>query len=345
MKINQTHIGQGKPVYIIAEMSANHNQQLDEALKIIDAAKDAGADAVKLQTYTAETLTIDCDNDFFRIKDTIWNNENLFSLYSRAATPWEWHKKLKAYANEKGMDLFSTPFDDSAVDFLEELNVPAYKVASFELVDFPLLKTIAGTGKPVIMSTGMATLAEIQEAVDTLRSSGCRDIALLKCTSAYPADPGEMNLKTIPHLSQTFNVPAGLSDHTLGIEVPVAAAALGASIIEKHLTLSRNNPGPDALFSLTPEEFKHMVQAVRNARSAIGNVSYGITEKQKSSRAFRRSLFVVRNMNKGDLFSSKNIRSIRPGFGLHTRYLDTIIGRHATVPIERGTPLSWEHVG
>jgi pseudaminic acid synthase len=345
MKINQRHIGQGNPVYIIAEMSANHNQRLSEALKIIDAAKDAGADAVKLQTYTPETLTIDCDNDYFRIKDTIWKNENLFSLYSRAATPWEWHDKLKAHANGKGMDLFSTPFDESAVDFLEELHMPAYKIASFELVDLPLLQRIARTGKPVVMSTGMGTLAEIQEAVDTLRSSGCRNLALLKCTSAYPAQPEEMNLQTIPHLSGTFDVPAGLSDHTLGIEVPVAAVALGATIIEKHLTLSRDNPGPDVLFSLTPEEFKRMVEAVRNAQKAIGCVNYTITEKQKSSRAFRRSLFVVNNMKKGDLFSDKNVRSIRPGFGLHTRYLDTIIGRQAKIPIEKGTPLSWEIVG
>lgn len=345
MEINQKHIGQGYPVYIIAEMSANHNQRLDDALKIIDAAKDAGADAVKLQTYTPETLTIDCDNEYFRIKDTIWKNENLFSLYSRAATPWEWHAKLKAYANSKGMDLFSTPFDESAVDFLEGLHMQAYKIASFELVDLPLLKRIARTGKPVIMSTGMGSLAEIQEAVDTLRSSGCPNLALLKCTSAYPAHPEEMNLQTIPHLSTTFNVPAGLSDHTLGIEVPVAAVALGATIIEKHLALSRDNTGPDVLFSLIPEEFKRMVEAVRNAQKAIGCVNYTITEKQKSSRAFRRSLFVVNNMKQGDLFSDKNVRSIRPGFGLHTRYLDTIIGRQAKLPIEKGTPLSWELVG
>lgn len=344
ISIGDRQIGKGYPVYIIAEMSANHHHDFQKAEKIITAAKAAGANAVKLQTYTAESLTINCSNEYFQIKDTIWSGKSLYNLYSEAATPWEWHPELKELALSLGMDLFSTPFDSTAVDFLESMNVPAFKIASFELVDIPLLKRIASTGKPVIMSTGMATLAEIEEAIFTLRSNGCTDIALLKCTSAYPAPIEEMNLKTIPNLSETFCVPAGLSDHSLGISAPVAAVALGAAIIEKHLTLSRNEDGPDSQFSLTPEEFKAMVTAIRETEKALGCVSYQITEKQKSSRAFRRSLFIVNDMKPGEPFTLKNVRSIRPAFGLHTRHLETILGKLAAKEVKKGTPLSWELV-
>ena len=346
IEIDKRLIGPGKPVYIIAEMSANHNQNFDQAMQILKAAKEAGADAVKLQTYRPETLTIDCRSEYFQIdKGTIWEGRNLHDLYAEAYTPWEWQLKLKAIADDLEIDLFSSPFDDTAVDFLETMDVPAYKVASFEIVDLPLLRKIARTGKPIIMSTGMASLSEIDEAARTIREAGGSELALLKCTSAYPAQPEEMNLKTIPHLGEAFSVPVGLSDHTLGIAVPIAAVAMGASIVEKHFTLSRSIPGPDNAFSLEPEEFKRMVEAIREAEKALGKISYEIGEKEKSSRVFRRSLFVVEGMELGDLFSHENIRSIRPGFGLHTRYLEHVLGRKATRKIARGTPLAWELVG
>ena len=343
--INGRKIGPGKPAYIIAEMSANHNQDFNQAVKIIEAAKEAGADAVKLQTYTPDTLTIDCNNEYFKIKGTLWEGKNLYELYGEAYTPWEWQPKLKKVADNLGLDLFSSPFDSSAVDFLEEMDVPAYKVASFELVDIPLLRKIAQTGKPIIMSTGMATLAEIDEAVSAIREAGGNQLALLKCTSAYPAPPEEMNLRTILHMAEAFGFPAGLSDHTLGIAVPVAAVALGACIVEKHFTLSRQDPGPDSAFSLEPHEFKEMVGAMRTVEKAFGKVSYEITEKQKASRVFRRSLFVVKDMQIGEVFTRENVRSIRPGNGLHTRYLEKILNRKATKKISKGTPLTWELVG
>ncbi|RPI72847.1 MAG: pseudaminic acid synthase [Desulfobacteraceae bacterium] len=343
IKIRDREIGLGWPTYIIAELSANHNQDFGQAIKLIEAAKEAGADAVKLQTYTPDTITIDCRNEIFMIgKGTVWEGKNLYELYREAHTPWEWQPKLKVLAEKLDLACFSTPFDHSAVDFLEAMNVPAYKVASFELVDIPLLKKVAATGKPVILSTGMAAFVEIEEAVQTLRSVGCGQIALLQCTSAYPAPPEEMNLRTIPHLSQIFDVPAGLSDHTLGITAPVAAVVLGACIIEKHLTLSRSVPGPDNLFSLEKEEFKNMVRAVREAEKALGKISYETTEQEKHSLKFRRSLFVVENMEAGQKFDLSNVRSIRPAHGLHTRHLDEIIGRKAAKPILRGTPLSWD---
>ncbi len=343
--INQRHIKAGQPTYIIAEMSANHNQEFDQAVKIIEAAKEVGADAIKLQTYTPDTMTIDCHNDYFQIgKGTIWEGRNLYDLYGEAYTPWEWQPKLKEIANEIGLELFSTPFDHTAVDFLEKMDVPAYKIASFENVDLPLLRLIAETGKPIIMSTGMATLAEIDEAVSTLREAGNNQLALLKCTSAYPALPEEMNLQTIPHLAQAFGVPTGLSDHTLGIAVPVAAVVLGACIIEKHFTLSRDIPGPDSAFSLEPHEFKAMVEAVRIAEKALGTVSYQVTEHEAASQVFRRSLFVVQDMQAGDKFTTENVRSIRPGYGLHTRYLPEVIGRSASQNIQRGDPLTWDLV-
>jgi N-acetylneuraminate synthase len=324
-------------------MSANHGQSYDEAVKIIRAAKEAGADAVKLQTYTPDTMTIDCDNEYFRIgKGTIWEGRNLYDLYKEAYTPWEWQPKLKTVANELGLDLFSTPFDDTAVEFLERMDVPAYKIASFELVDIPLIQRVAKTGKPMVMSTGMATLAEIDEAVHAARDAGAKEIALLKCTSAYPALPDEMNLRTVPHMAEAFGLPVGLSDHTLGIEAPLAAVTLGACIIEKHFTLSRSVPGPDSAFSLETHEFKAMVEAVRMVEKAIGVVNYCATEKETASRGFRRSLFVVKDIKAGEIFTEENVRCIRPGNGLHPRYLKSIIGRCSSRYISGGTPMTWD---
>jgi N-acetylneuraminate synthase len=290
-------------------------------------------------------MTIDCRNEHFLIRGTPWSGRNLHQLYGEAFTPWEWQPRLQEVARELGMDFFSTPFDETAVDFLEELDVPAYKVASFEIVDLPLLRKVAATGKPVILSTGMATLAEIEEAVRTLRAAGCRELALLKCTSAYPAPASEMNLRTLPHLSEAFGVPVGLSDHTLSSAVPAAAVALGACLIEKHLTLSRSEPGPDSAFSLEPREFREMVQAVRTAEEALGGVRYGSGDEESRSLVFRRSLFVVEDLRAGEAFTAENVRSIRPGYGLHTRHLGEVLGRRAARDIPRGTPLSWPLVG
>lgn len=343
--INGRLIGPGRPVYVIAELSANHGQNLELAVATLRAMKAAGADAVKIQTYTADTLTIACDNEYFRIGGgTLWDGRTLHDLYREAALPWEWTPKLQQVAAELGLDFFSTPFDATAVDFLETLDVPAHKVASFELVDLPLLRKIAATGKPVIASTGMASLAEIEEAVTTLRAAGTRQLALLKCTSAYPAPPEEMNLRTIADLSRRFDAPAGLSDHTLGIAAPVAAVALGACLIEKHFTLSRQQPGPDSAFSLEPDEFKAMVAAIRTAEKALGAVNYEISPNESKSRIFRRSLFVVEDMKAGEVFTERNIRSIRPGHGLHTRHLPEVLGKRAACDIARGTPLRWELV-
>ena len=334
-----------RPVLIVAELSANHNQDFGQAAQLIVAAKEAGADAIKLQTYTPDTITIDCDNEYFRIgKGTIWEGQTLYQLYQEAYMPWEWQPRLKQVANDLGMDLFSTPFDPTAVDFLEEMGVPAYKVASFELVDIPLIQYIARTGKPIIMSTGMATLSEIDEALAAAREAGCKEISLLKCTSAYPADPCEMNLRTIPDMANFFGVPVGISDHSLGIAVPVAAVALGAGIVEKHLTLSRSIPGPDSVFSLEPQEFKAMVDAVRTTEKALGEVRYEVTDHEAASRIFRRSLFVVKDMRSGETFGEENIRSIRPGYGLPTKYLKEIIGKKASCNIDRGTPLRMDMI-
>lgn len=338
-------IGAGAPTYLIAEMSANHNQDLEQAKAIIRAAKAAGADAVKLQTYTADTLTIACDSEPFLVKGgTLWDGKTLHELYAEAWTPWEWQSELKRFANGLGLTLFSSPFDQTAVDFLETLDVPAYKIASFELVDTGLLRRVARTGKPVIMSTGMATLGEIDEAVATLRQAGASGIALLKCTSAYPSTPDEMNLRTIPHLAQAFDVPVGLSDHTLDVAVPIAAVALGACIVEKHLTLSRSEPGPDSAFSLEPEEFRQTVAMIRVAERAIGSIHYGVSENEAKSRRFRRSLFVVEDMHAGEPFTEKNVRSIRPSHGMSPRELDRVLGRRASRDIKRGTPLEWSHL-
>jgi pseudaminic acid synthase len=343
MKIGSRSIGPGHPVYVVAELSANHHQDFDQAVRIIHAAKDAGADAVKLQTYTADTITIRSDREEFRISGgTLWDGRTLYELYGEAYTPWEWQPKLKQVADNLGLDLFSSPFDPSAVDFLEKMNVPAHKLASFELVDIPLIQKLARTGKPLIISTGMATLEEIEEAMQTARQAGATQIALLKCTSAYPAPPDEMNLRSIPELASRFGVPVGLSDHTSGISVPVAAVALGACIIEKHITLSRTLKGPDSAFSLEPQEFKAMVDAVRVAERAMGQVLFGVSAHESGSRIFRRSLFVVEDTKRGELFNADNVRSIRPAHGLHTRHLAEVLGRRAARDIERGTPLSWE---
>jgi len=339
--IDNRLVGPDAPVYIIAELSANHHQNIDVAFKLIEVAKKAGADAIKLQTYTADTLTIDSHQSYFQVKGTLWDGRTLYDLYSEAYTPWDWQPKLKQFAEDMGMDLFSSPFDSSAVTFLETMQVPAYKIASFEIVDIPLLQTVARTGKPIIMSTGMATLAEIDEAVSAIRSIQDVPIVLLKCTSAYPAPLEEMNLRTIPHLAQAFGTPVGLSDHSMGIEVPVAAVTLGACVIEKHLTLSRDVPGPDSAFSLEPAEFKAMVDAVRGIERALGHIQYGVESTEAKSRVFRRSLFVVKDMKAGDTFSADNVRSIRPAHGLHTRYLPEVIGRQAKSDIESGTPLDW----
>jgi N-acetylneuraminate synthase len=343
--IGKRRIGAGYPVYVIAEVSANHHRDFEEAVKIIHAAKDAGADAIKLQTYTADTITIASDRPEFRVGGgTLWDGRSLHDLYREAFTPWDWQPRLKRVANDAGLDLFSSPFDDTAVDFLQQMDVPAYKVASFELVDLGLIRKIASTCKPLIMSTGMATCAEIEEAMAAARGAGATEIALLKCSSAYPAPPEEMNLRTIPELSRRFDVPVGLSDHTMGIVAPVAAVALGACIIEKHITLSRSVPGPDSAFSLEPHEFKAMVDAVRVAEKSLGEIHFGPVGRENASLAFRRSLFVVRNIRAGETFTANNVRSIRPGHGLHTRHLPEILGRHAIRDVERGTPLSWELV-
>ena len=338
-------VGPGNPVYIVAELSANHNQSLEHAKDTIRAMKEAGADAVKLQTYTADTLTIASDREFFRIGGgTLWDGLTLHELYQQASMPWDWQPILQKLAASLNLDFFSTPFDFTAVDFLESLNVPVYKIASFELVDLPLWRKIASTEKPVIASTGMATLEEIEEAVNTFKAAGGRQLALLKCTSAYPAPPDEMRLRVIPDLARRFQLPVGLSDHTMGIAAPVAAVALGACIIEKHFTLSRQIPGPDSAFSLEPHEFKDMVEAIRFTEKALGEVRYEITHHEAGSRVFRRSLFVVKSMKAGEIFTSKNVRSIRPGYGLHPRHYEEILGKKAACDIERGTPLSWDHV-
>ena len=346
IEVNGRRIGPGQPTYIIAEMSGNHNQNFEDAVKILHSARDAGADAIKLQTYTPDTMTIDCDNEHFQLGEgTIWAGRNLYELYGEAHTPWEWQPKLQTIAHEIGLDFLSTAYDSTAVDFLESLDVPVFKIASFENIDLPLLRKIARTGKPIIMSTGMATLADIEEGVRTIEEAGGTQLALLKCTSAYPAAPEEMNLRSIPHLAETYPLPIGLSDHTLSTSVPIAAVALGACIVEKHVTNSRSEPGPDSAFSLEPDEFKVMVDGIRTTEQALGRISYGVNEREAHSLVFRRSLFVVKEVKRGERFTEDNVRSIRPGYGMRTRYLEEVLGRSATKDIGRGTPLSWGLVG
>ena len=345
LKISSKKIGENYPVFIIAELSANHLQKFDNAVKLIKAAKEAGADAVKLQTYMPDTITIDCDNEYFQIKQgTLWDGKTLYQLYKEAYTPWEWQPKLKEIAESEGLICFSSVFDKSAVDFLEEINVPAYKIASFEITDIPLIEYVALKGKPVIISTGIATLSDIEEAVSACKRMGNNQIALLKCTSAYPAPLEEINLRTIPNMAATFKTVVGLSDHTLGISVPIASVALGACIIEKHLTLDRSLGGPDAAFSLEPSEFKAMVNSVREVEKALGEVSYELTEKMKKSREFSRSLFVVKDVKAGEIFTEENVKSIRPGYGLHPKYLKDILGKKVVKDIKKGTPLHWNFV-
>jgi N-acetylneuraminate synthase len=338
-------VGPEYPAYIIAELSANHGQSFEQAEALVRSAADAGADAVKVQTYTPDTLTLRCDRDCFRIRGgTVWDGTTLYDLYEQAQMPWAWQPRLKAVAEGLGLAFFSSAFDPTAVDFLEGLGVPAHKAASFELVDLPLIERMARTGKPLILSTGMASLAEITEAVTAARAAGAGPIALLKCTSAYPAPPEEVHLRTVPDLAERFRVPVGLSDHTTGIAVPVAAVALGACLIEKHLTLSRAVPGPDSAFSLEPDEFRAMVEAVRSAEKALGGVHYGAAEQESRCRVYRRSLFAVRDVRAGELFTAENVRSIRPGDGLPPKYLPQVLGRRAATAIARGTPLDWQMV-
>jgi pseudaminic acid synthase len=341
--IGERAIGTGHPVYIIAELSANHRQNFDEAVRIVRAAKQAGADAVKLQTYTPETITIRSDRECFRIGGgTVWDGRTLHDLYAEAYTPWEWQPKLKTIADEIGIDLFSSAFDPTAVDFLESIGVPVHKIASPELVDIPLIKKMAQTGKPLILSTGMATLEEIEEAVAAARDGGATQIALLRCTSAYPAHWSEMNLRSIPDLHSRFRLPVGFSDHSPGITASIAAAALGATLIEKHLTISRSAGGPDSLFSLEPDEFKALVDAVRTVEQSLGQVYYGPTPHERRTTPFRRSLFAVKAIKNGEVFTRVNVRSIRPAAGLHPRCEPEVLGRTASCDIEAGTPLSWE---
>ena len=328
-------------------MSGNHNQSLERALKIVEAAAKAGVHAVKLQTYTADTITIDCDSGAFYIDDpdSLWKGKSLYKLYQQAYTPWEWHEPIFNRCRELGLIAFSTPFDETAVDFLEDMNVPAYKIASFENNHIPLIRKTAATGKPLIISTGMASIAEIGEAVNAARESGCKDIILLKCTSTYPAESIDTNLKTIPHLRQLFDVEVGLSDHTLGTGVSTASVALGATVIEKHFTLYRADGGIDSAFSLEPDEMKLLVEETFNAWQAIGKIYYGATRKEEASVAYRRSIYVVSDVRKGEEFDTKNILVIRPGDGLAPKYYDIILGRRAVCDIKRGTPMDWKYFG
>jgi pseudaminic acid synthase len=346
IRIGNKIISENSPVFIVAELSANHRQDLELAKDTIHAMKEAGADAVKLQTYTPDTITIDCDNEYFKIKQgTLWDGKTFYELYKEAYTPWEWHYELKELAEKLGLIFFSTPFDKTAVDFLEKLNVPAYKIASFEITDIPLIEYTASKGKPIIISTGIATLCDIQEAVSACKRVGNDQIILLKCTSAYPAPLEEVNLRTIPNMAETFGCIVGLSDHTLGISVPIAAVALGARVIEKHFILDRKIGGPDAAFSLDPDDFRAMVKAIREVEKALGKVSYELSEKIKRSREFARSLFVVKDIKAGEVFTEENVKSIRPGYGLPPKHLKDILGKKARKDIKKGTPLSWELVG
>ena len=345
IEIDGRLIGPGQPTYIVAELSANHRGRLGDALALIQAAAEAGADAVKLQTYTADTLTIDADTEWFRIGEgTLWSGRTLYDLYQEAFTPWKWHPELKAEALRLGLQWFSTPFDHTAVEFLATLDMPAYKIASFELVDTALIADAARQGKPLIMSTGMASWNEIDDALAAARNMGNEQIALLKCTSAYPAPAAEMNLRVIPQLAARYQVPVGLSDHSPGHTAVVAAVALGASIIEKHLTLDRNAGGPDAAFSLEPREFRDLVGAVRFAECALGADDIVSNVEENGSRAFRRSLFVVKDVRQGEVFTAANVRSIRPGHGLPPKHMPEVIGRRARCNIARGTPLDWEMI-
>lgn len=347
MQIGKSIIGNNNPPFIIAEMSGNHNQSLDRALAIVEAAAQAGAHAIKLQTYTADTMTLDIAEKEFFISDenSLWNGQSLYDLYKQAYTPWEWHEPIMKRVEGLGLTCFSTPFDETAVEFLETLNVPAYKIASFEIVDLPLIRRLAKTGKPIIISTGMATVAEIDEAVRTARDAGCRDLILLKCTSTYPASPENSNIVTIPHMRELFGCEVGLSDHTLGIGTAIAAVAHGASVIEKHFTLSRADGGVDSAFSMEPVEFRMLVEETKRAWQSLGSVQLGPSGDEKKSVMFRRSLYVAEDMQAGDFFNRDNLRSIRPGFGLPPKYYVTLLGKKVNRNVKKGTPVDWEIIG
>ncbi len=345
VKIKNRCIGKGQPVYIIAEMSANHAGDIENAKKIIHAAKKAGADCVKIQTYTPDTITIDCDNEYFQIGDGTWKGENLYKLYGKAYTPWEWQKELLEEAKKVGIDFFSTPFDNSAVDFLEEIGVEFYKIASFEIVDLPLIRYVASKGKPIIMSTGMSDLGDIEAAVKTIRETGNDQIVLLRCASAYPAITDQMNLRTMQNMAEVFDVPVGLSDHSLGSVGAVTATALGASVIEKHFCLDRSLENPDSSFSMNPEEFSQMVQDIRQAEKAIGKVSYGAAKQEEENVIFRRSIFCVKDIKAGEEITKENVRIIRPGYGLAPKFYDEIMGQVALKDIKRGTPIKQSLLG
>ncbi len=345
MKIRDREIGAGIPAYIIAEMSANHAGSLERAKEIIHAAKESGADCIKIQTYTPDIMTIDCDNPYFQISEGTWDGENLYHLYEKAYTLWEWQKELKEEAEKIGIDFLSTPFDKTSVDFLEDLGVSAYKIASFELVDLPLIAYIASKGKPIILSTGMSSLGEIEEAVCAIRSAGNEQIALLRCASAYPAITDDMNLKTMQNMANTFQLPVGLSDHSMGSVGAVTAVALGANIIEKHFCLDRAIENPDSSFSMNPQEFAQMVRDIRQAERAVGTVKYGVSRQEESNIVFRRSIFCVKDIKKGEKLTEENVRVIRPGYGLKPKYYHQVLGQTALQDITRGTPLTFEMIG
>lgn len=344
IKIGHREIGRHTKPFVIAEMSGNHNQSLERALQLVELAAEAGVDALKLQTYTPDTITLDVHTEEFFIQDdaNIWKGNSLYNLYKEAYTPWEWHQEIFDKAKALGLLAFSSPFDETAVDFLETLNVPAYKIASFENVDIPLIRKVARTGKPIIISTGMATVSELDEAVRAARSEGNEQIILLKCTSTYPATPENSNLATIPHMRELFGTEIGLSDHTLGVGVSVAATTLGATVIEKHFTTSRAEGGVDAAFSMEPDELKMLVEETERAWQSLGNVKYGPTEAEKNSTKFRRSLYIGEDLKVGDILTDQNVRNVRPGLGLPTKFYDLVIGKEIKQDVKKGTPLSWE---
>lgn len=344
MKIKDISINASSPVFIIAELSANHNGSLEVALETVRAAKRAGADCIKLQTYTADTITLDSQKDDFMIKGSIWDGKNLHDLYKEAYTPWEWHKTIFEEAEKQGLVCFSSPFDKTSIDFLENLDVPAYKIASFEITDIPLIEYAASKGKPIIISTGIAEQEDIELALDACRRMGNNEIALLKCTSSYPAPIEEANMSMVKDLAERYNVVSGLSDHTMGATVPIVATALGAKIIEKHFILDRSIGGPDASFSMNEEEFAAMVKAVREAESAIGTIDYTLTEKQAAGKDFSRSLYVVEDIKVGEIITEKNVRSIRPGYGMHPKYYNEILGKKIAVNLEKGDSLKWDYI-
>lgn len=345
IKLGNHYIGEDSPAYVIAEMSGNHNMDYNRAVKIIKAAKESGADAIKVQTYTADTITLDCDDPCFQItQGTLWDGRTLHKLYEEAYTPWDWQPKLKKIANDLGLDFFSSPFDFTSVDFLEDMDVPAYKIASFEITDIPLIKKVAALKKPVIISTGIAKLEDIERALEACRSVGNEDVILLKCCSAYPTPYEDINLKTMVSMAETFNCVTGLSDHTMGSTVAGASVALGGKVIEKHLTLARADGGVDSAFSMEPAEFKKMVDDIRIIEKAVGKVTYDLSDKQIREREHARSLFVAKDMKAGDVFTAENLRSVRPGCGLHTMYYEDILGKKITKDAKLGTPMTWDLV-